>query len=185
MVPAGNKTKRLLSFNHTTKTIHHHHHHHHHYKNQKNFENFKKSGENERTCQLTHVQNHGHANKIRRTYARDVRELSNTGKTNVPVSLENCKKLPHTSLLTIYKCGAFFYRCNTPPWVFFTFFQLVSHLTHLSPSMRTSRRHANSLKTAYCRSDYFKNSFIPKVVNEWNKLYPDSRSSISHNLFRN
>ena len=89
----------------------------------KNFENFKKSGKNERTCQLTHVQNHGHANKIRRTYARDVRELSNTGKTNVPVSLENCKQLPHTSLLTIYKCGAFFYRCNTPPWVFFTFFK--------------------------------------------------------------
>ena len=30
MVPAGNKAKRLLSVNHTTKTIHHHHHHHHH-----------------------------------------------------------------------------------------------------------------------------------------------------------
>ena len=28
MVPAGNKAKRLLSVNHTTKTIHHHHHHH-------------------------------------------------------------------------------------------------------------------------------------------------------------
>ena len=26
MVPAGNKTKRLSSVNHTTKTIHHHHH---------------------------------------------------------------------------------------------------------------------------------------------------------------
>ena len=31
MVPAGNKTKRLSSVNHTTKTIHHHHHHHHHH----------------------------------------------------------------------------------------------------------------------------------------------------------
>ena len=29
MVPAGNKAKRLLSVNHTTKKIHHHHHHHH------------------------------------------------------------------------------------------------------------------------------------------------------------
>ena len=28
MVPAGNKAKRLLWVNHTTKTIHHHHHHH-------------------------------------------------------------------------------------------------------------------------------------------------------------
>ena len=27
MVPGGNKTKRLLSVNHTTKTIHHHHQH--------------------------------------------------------------------------------------------------------------------------------------------------------------
>ena len=26
MVPAGNKARRLLSVNHTTKTIHHHHH---------------------------------------------------------------------------------------------------------------------------------------------------------------
>ena len=31
MVPAGNKTKRLSSVKHTTKTIHHHHHHHHHH----------------------------------------------------------------------------------------------------------------------------------------------------------
>ena len=28
MVPAGNKSNRLSSVNHTTKTIHHHHHHH-------------------------------------------------------------------------------------------------------------------------------------------------------------
>ena len=27
MVPAGNKTKHILSVNHTTKIIHHHHHH--------------------------------------------------------------------------------------------------------------------------------------------------------------
>ena len=31
MAPAGNKTKRLSSVNHTTKTIHHHYHHHHHH----------------------------------------------------------------------------------------------------------------------------------------------------------
>ena len=28
--PTGSKAKRLLSVNHTTKTIHHHHHHHYH-----------------------------------------------------------------------------------------------------------------------------------------------------------
>ena len=31
MVLAGNKAKRLLSINHTKKTIHHHHNHHHHH----------------------------------------------------------------------------------------------------------------------------------------------------------
>ena len=31
MVPAGNKSNRLSSVNHTRKTIHHHHHHHHHH----------------------------------------------------------------------------------------------------------------------------------------------------------
>ena len=34
MVPAGNKAKRLSSFNHTTKAIHQHHHHHHHHHHQ-------------------------------------------------------------------------------------------------------------------------------------------------------
>ena len=31
----------------------------------------------------------------------------------------------------------------------------------------------------------FKNSFIPNVINEGNKLDPDIRSSTSYNLFRN
>ena len=31
MSPPGNKAKRLSSFNHTAKAIHHYHHHHHHY----------------------------------------------------------------------------------------------------------------------------------------------------------
>ena len=40
MVPPGNKAKRFLPVNHTTKTIHHHHHHlhhhHHHHHHHKN-----------------------------------------------------------------------------------------------------------------------------------------------------
>ena len=35
------------------------------------------------------------------------------------------------------------------------------------------------------KSEYFKNSFIPNVIYEWNKLDPDIRSSASYNLFRN
>ena len=49
--------------------------------------------------------------------------------------------------------------------------------------MRSSRRHVNSFNTVSCKSEYFKNSFIPNVINEWNKL--DIRSSTSYNLFLN
>ena len=51
--------------------------------------------------------------------------------------------------------------------------------------MRSSRRHVNSFNTVSCKSEYFKNSFIPNVINEWNKLDPDILSSTSYNLFRN
>ena len=36
-----------------------------------------------------------------------------------------------------------------------------------------------------CRSEYFKNSFVPNVANEWNKLNPDIRSCASYNVLRN
>ena len=51
--------------------------------------------------------------------------------------------------------------------------------------MRSSRRHVNSFNMVSCKSEYFKNSFIPNVINKWNKLDPDIRSSTSYNLFRN
>ena len=46
-------------------------------------------------------------------------------------------------------------------------------------------QHVNSFNLVYCESEYFKNSFIPNVIYEWNKLDPDNRSSASYNLFRN
>ena len=51
--------------------------------------------------------------------------------------------------------------------------------------MRSSRRHVYSFNMVYCKSEYFKNSFIANIINEWNKLDPDIRSSTSCNLFRN
>ena len=51
--------------------------------------------------------------------------------------------------------------------------------------MKNSRQHVNSCNTVSCKSEYFKNSFIPNVISEWNKLDPDIRSSTSYNLFRN
>ena len=51
--------------------------------------------------------------------------------------------------------------------------------------MRNSRQHVNSFNTVSCKSENFKNSFIPNVISERNKLDPDIRSSTSYNLFRN
>ena len=60
-----------------------------------------------------------------------------------------------------------------------------SHIYDLLPSMGSSRRHVNLFNTVSCKSEYFKHSFIPNVINEWNKLDPDICSSTSYNLFRN
>ena len=64
-----------------------------------------------------------------------------------------------------------------------------SYIYELLPSIRSSRRHVNSFNTVFCTSEYFKNSLIPNIINEWNnewnKLNADIRSSTLHNLFRN
>ena len=60
-----------------------------------------------------------------------------------------------------------------------------SYIYDLLPSMRSFCQHVNLLNTVSCKSEYFKNSFIPTVSNEWNKLDPDIHSSTSFNLFCN
>ena len=60
-----------------------------------------------------------------------------------------------------------------------------SYIYDLLPPLRSSRRHVNSFNLVTCKSEYFKNSFIPNVIYEWNKLDPDIRSSASYNLFCN
>ena len=45
-------------------------------------------GKNERTCQRTHAQNHAYANKSRRAYVRDVRQLSNPDSINIISELD-------------------------------------------------------------------------------------------------
>ena len=59
-----------------------------------------------------------------------------------------------------------------------------SYIYDLLPLMKSSPRYVNSINAASYRSEYFKNSLIPNVINKWNKLNPDSRSSTSYNLFR-
>ena len=60
-----------------------------------------------------------------------------------------------------------------------------SYVYDLLPSMRSPRRLVNSFNTVSSKAGYFKKSFIPNVINEWNKLDPDIRSSASCNLFGN
>ena len=49
---------------------------------------------------------------------------------------------------------------------------------------RQSQRHPNIFNSFSCRTEYFKNSFFPSVIGEWNKLNPDIRSSGIYNIFR-
>ena len=60
--------------------------------------------------------------------------------------------------------------------LFYKFFSTVqpSCINNLLTSVRSSHRHSNLF---YCRTEYFKNSFIPNVIDEWNKLDPCIRSS--------
>ena len=50
--------------------------------------------------------------------------------------------------------------------------------------VRQSQRHQNKFKSFSCRAEYFKNSFFPCVIGEWNKLNPENRSSGSCNILR-
>ena len=49
--------------------------------------------------------------------------------------------------------------------------------------MRISTRQPNTLTSFYCRTEYFQNYFLPYVIKEWNKLYPDKRSCQSYESF--
>ena len=46
--------------------------------------------------------------------------------------------------------------------------------------MRNSQRHPNTLSIFPSRTEYFKISFSPNVINEWNKVDPIIRSSSSN-----
>ena len=58
------------------------------------------------------------------------------------------------------------------------------YIHSLIPFMRTSTRQPNALTSFYCRTEYFQNYFLPYVIKEWNKLYPDKRSCQSYESFR-
>ena len=55
----------------------------------------------------------------------------------------------------------------------------------LLSQIRNSHRHPNTFHVFPCRTVYFKNSFFPHVINEWNKLDPNIRSSSNYHIFCN
>ena len=59
------------------------------------------------------------------------------------------------------------------------------HIYNLLPQMRNSHRHPNNFHVFPCRTEYFKNYFFPQSINEWNKLYPNIRSSSNYDIFCN
>ena len=50
----------------------------------------------------------------------------------------------------------------------------------LPPPMRKSSRQPTILS---CRTEYFKNSFFPSVVNDWSNLYSDIHDSRNYSIF--
>ena len=58
------------------------------------------------------------------------------------------------------------------------------YLFNLIPPKLNSLLHPNIYSVMRCRNDHFKNSFIPYVVREWNKLTVEIRNSISCQEFR-
>ena len=52
-------------------------------------------------------------------------------------------------------------------------------------SHQSSHLQLNLFNTVAHRSEYFKNSFIPNILNEWNKIDADVRFSTSCDLFLN
>ena len=60
-----------------------------------------------------------------------------------------------------------------------------SHNYSLLPQMRNSHRHPNTFNVFASQTEYSKNSFFPLVINEWNELDPNIRTSSSYNIFRN
>ena len=49
------------------------------------------------------------------------------------------------------------------------------------PPVRQSQRHPNTFDSISCRNEYFKNSFFPCVIGEWNKLNREIRKSGTYN----
>ena len=57
-------------------------------------------------------------------------------------------------------------------------------LYDLIPPLQRSHRYPGCFKTLRCRTELFRNSFLPFTVNEWNKLDSDIKNNDSYEMFR-
>ena len=62
--------------------------------------------------------------------------------------------------------------------------KLLAYIYDIIPPVSQSQRHPNTFKSISCRTEYFKNSFLPCIIGEWNKLNPEIQRSGSYNIFR-
>ena len=59
-----------------------------------------------------------------------------------------------------------------------------SYLYDILPPLQRSQRNQGFFQPLLCRTEIFKNSFLPYTINEWNKLDPDIRKIDSYVGFR-
>ena len=62
--------------------------------------------------------------------------------------------------------------------------KLPAYLYELILPIINSHRNPGCCRAFYCKTDLFRNSFLPFSMNEWNKLDPDYRNLDSHEMFR-
>ena len=62
--------------------------------------------------------------------------------------------------------------------------KLPAYIYDFIPPVKQYKKHPSIFSCFSCRTEYFKNSFSPCVIDEWNKLNPEIRSSDNYNIFR-
>ena len=61
--------------------------------------------------------------------------------------------------------------------------KLLAYIYDIIPPASQSQRHPNTFNSISCRTEYFKNLFLPYVIGEWNKLNPEIRRCGSYSIF--
>ena len=86
--------------------------------------------------------------------------------------------LPRSSLLTIYES---FIRPHLD-YGEVIYDKVPKYIYELIPPFIHSFRNPNSFTSFTCTTEFFKNSYFPSVINNWNKLDPKIRNSTAGSL---